>query len=92
MKSSACPVVYKIYIFNSYKVQILYILAWTYLVILPVKKIIISLTEGQLDELGKLVESGMYSSRAEAVRDAVGTLLGKEKLSKLAEETETKTD
>jgi len=64
----------------------LYILAWTYLVILPVKKIIISLTEGQLDELDKLVKSGVYSSRAEAVRDAIGTLLGKEKLSKLAEE------
>jgi len=56
------------------------------------KKIIVSLTEGQLDELDKLVDSGMYSSRTEAMRNAVGTLLGKEKLSKLAEKSEAKAD
>jgi Arc/MetJ-type ribon-helix-helix transcriptional regulator len=52
------------------------------------KKMLVSVTEGQLEELDKLVASGVYGSKADAVRDAVCMLLEKDKLSKLEEKLE----
>jgi len=49
------------------------------------RKVLVSLTEGQVEGLDKLVAGGVYGSKADAVRDAVGMLLEKGKLSELEE-------
>jgi len=52
------------------------------------KRILVNLTEKQLEELDNLVKSGAYTSRAEAVRDSLRVLLEEKKLKEIQEKVE----
>ena len=54
-----------------------------------VKKVLVGLTEMQLAEVDKMVNTGMYGSRSEAVRDAIRQLVEAKvrRIEILAEET-----
>jgi Arc/MetJ-type ribon-helix-helix transcriptional regulator len=52
------------------------------------KRVLINLTEKQLEELDKLVKEGFYGSRTEAVREAVRILLESKKLNEIQEKVE----
>jgi len=52
------------------------------------KRIIVNLTEKQLEELDNLVKAGFYSSRAEAVRDCVRLLVETKKVKEIQEKVE----
>lgn len=49
------------------------------------KRILVNLTEKQLEELDEMVKEGVYTSRAEAVRDGIRLLAEAKKLKKLQE-------
>ena len=52
------------------------------------KRILVNLTEKQLEEVDELVKEGFYTSRAEAIRDSVRLLIENKKLAKLQEKME----
>jgi Arc/MetJ-type ribon-helix-helix transcriptional regulator len=52
------------------------------------KRILVNLTEKQLEELDKLVEAGVYTSRAEAIRDSMRLLIETKKLKEIKEKLE----
>lgn len=52
------------------------------------KRIIVNLTEKQLEELENLVKAGIYASRTEAVRDSVRLLIETKKLKEINEKME----
>lgn len=47
------------------------------------KRILINLTEAQLEELEILIKNSTYQNRSEAVRDAIKQLLEKKKVEEL---------
>jgi len=47
------------------------------------KRVLVNLTDAQLEELDKLTKNKVYRNRSEAVRDAVRQLLEKEKITEL---------
>jgi Arc/MetJ-type ribon-helix-helix transcriptional regulator len=52
------------------------------------KRVLVNLTEKQLEELDEMVKEGVYTSRAEAVRDGIRLLAEAKKLKKLQEKME----
>ena len=48
-------------------------------------RILVNLSHIQISELDRMVESGLYPSRSEAIREAVNLLLETKKLEKLKE-------
>jgi metal-responsive CopG/Arc/MetJ family transcriptional regulator len=50
---------------------------------MKMKRILINLTEVQIEELGELVKNNTYHNRSEAVRDAIRQLLEEKKLTEL---------
>jgi len=48
-------------------------------------RVLANLTQAQISELGKMVESGLYPSRSGAIREAVKLFLETKKLEKLKE-------
>jgi Arc/MetJ-type ribon-helix-helix transcriptional regulator len=52
------------------------------------KRILVNLTEKQLEELDNLVKKGFYSSRAEAIRDCVRMLVETKKVKEIEEKIE----
>ena len=49
------------------------------------KRVLVNLTEQQIEELEQLVNSNYYTNRSEALRDAIRLLLEKKKLEELEE-------
>jgi len=47
------------------------------------KRVLVNLTDAQLEELDKLIKDKVYRNRSEAIRDAVRQLLEKEKITEL---------
>jgi Arc/MetJ-type ribon-helix-helix transcriptional regulator len=47
------------------------------------KRVLVNLTEQQIEELEQLVNSNSYTNRSEALRDAIRLLLEKKKLEEL---------
>jgi Arc/MetJ-type ribon-helix-helix transcriptional regulator len=47
------------------------------------KRVLINLSDAQLEELDKLIKCNIYRNRSEAVRDAIRQLLEKEKVNEL---------
>lgn len=52
------------------------------------KRILVNLTEKQLEELDNLVNSGRYTSRAEAVRESIRLLMETKKLKEIQDKVE----
>lgn len=52
------------------------------------KRVLVNLTEKQLEELDSLVKEGVYGSRAEAVRDCIRLLIESKKLKEIQEKIE----
>jgi metal-responsive CopG/Arc/MetJ family transcriptional regulator len=44
------------------------------------KRVLVNLTDVQLEELDELLKKGLYKGRSQSVRDAVRILIEKEKL------------
>lgn len=52
------------------------------------KRVLVSLTEKQLEELDNMVKAGFYGNRAEAVRDSIRLLVEAKKLKEIQEKVE----